>query len=1299
MRTAPVTLLFTDLVSSTELLQRAGDEQAQRIFQAHHRLLKRCVEAHGGQEVKWLGDGLMTVFASPADAVRCAVAMQQSARRRAAGERLSIRVGLNVGEVRRDESDYFGIPVVIARRLCDRAQAGQILCSALVSGLLVGQPAFTFGDCGPVEVTGLNTPVSACQVLYQQDQPTALLTHTPFVGRVIELARLTAKLRDTHGGHGGLAMLAGEPGIGKTRTLEEFAETARSEGALVLWGRCYDGEAARPYGPFVEVVAEYARGAAAAALQDDLGVGAAPLARLVPVLRERLPDIPEPAPLQPDEARVRLLDAVVQLLLALAARAPLVLVLDDLHWADGATIALLRHVARFAPQHRLLLLGAYRDVEVGAQHPLWDALGALPRETSYEHLGLSGLNSAEVEQLLEAVADHQVADALVAPIVAETSGNPFFIREVLLHLAEEGQIVWRESGWTAQLATQPVGIPQSVRQVIQRRLAHLPERANRLLRSAAGFAANFPFCVVARVAGLEETEALDAIDDALAAQLLCSGDQSETFDFTHALVRHALYAELSPPRQIRLHRQIAEMMEQIYGDRAAEHAAELAYQYSRSAALPGSERGVPHAVAAADQAESAYAHDDAVIFLRMALQLLPPDDARRARILGRLGMALSAALNFDEALPAMREAGELIVAAEGEDAAADYLAEAATGLWGAGSQRGAWALASQGLGYIRDRRDLTWVRLMANDIMRREAEDPEYPGIARDTPERSAVLEITERLSFSRPEEIYLGARGFLAAARSRKDILGRLTGNPFWLVYGAGEYRRSLPLWEDLEAQSQREGRIADAVVCAGQLACCHNALGNAAAARTAYDRGAALADRLTSSVQTTSLTAARYQMQTVVGEGWEDFLREEETSQRLPTTEETWMLGAMQATAVHLFARLGRTGDSLFLLATLLPALERASGLAFGYAVMATEAATALWLLQRTDHIEVIERNLHDKILVPDFRWPMADARLSMAHLAALQGRCDEAAGWFAQARAVLDEQGARPLRAIVDVDEAVMYHRRDTHGDAERAQPLLNAALAQFHALGMTGWIRRAEALQAPCTPATSAADRAIEPQQSATLAASASPTVTADTMHAPSAAVLHQEGDYWTLTYGGRIGRMRDTKGLHYLAHLLRHPGQEFHALDLVQGTGSRAQGTGSEKQKPRTRNDEPEARNQGLEMLDATAKAAYKRRLAELRDELEEAEQFNDSGRGERAREEIEAITEQLAAAVGLGGRNRVAGGAAERARSTVTKRLKDAIDKIAVTTPDLADHLSGRVRTGTFCLYVPDAARPIEWEL
>jgi class 3 adenylate cyclase len=447
----PVTVLFTDLVNSAELLQRGDDERAQRILRAHHTLLKHAVAAHGAQEVKWLGDGFVSVFVSTADAVRCAIALQQAARRRAAGERLSVRVGLHVAETLRDETDYFGTPVAIARRLCERAEGGQILCSGLVAGLLAGQHAFSFRDRGALELKGLATPVAASEVLYRSDEPAVLLAHPPFVGRAAELAKLTHHLQEARAGHGGLVLLAGEPGIGKTRLTEELAESASERGALVLAGRCYEGEWAPPYGPFAEATAAYARTAEPEQLRQDLGLGAPPIARLVAAVRERVPDIPDAVALQPDEERFRLLDAVSQFLLATAARTPVVLIVDDLHWADKGSIAMLRHVARFASRSRLLILAAYRDVEVDRSPALAEALGALPRETRYEHLQLQGLERAEVEQLLETIADQKVPDALVAAISAETSGNPFFIREVLLHLVEEGKIFRREGQWASNL--------------------------------------------------------------------------------------------------------------------------------------------------------------------------------------------------------------------------------------------------------------------------------------------------------------------------------------------------------------------------------------------------------------------------------------------------------------------------------------------------------------------------------------------------------------------------------------------------------------------------------------------------------------------------------------------------------------------------------------------------------------------------------------------------------------------------------------------------------------------------------
>ncbi len=274
---------------------------------------------------------------------------------------------------------------------------------------------------------------------------------------------------------------------------------------------------------------------------------------------------------------------------------------------------------------------------------------------------------------------------------------------------------------------------------------------------------------------------------------------------------------------------------------AADHAAELAYQYHRSAALPGAERGVAHALAAADRAEAAYACDESAVFLRIALDLLPAQDQRRPRLLGRLGLALGWALDFDEALRAASKAGHLIAESEGADAAADYLAEAVRVMFLAGFIRGAWALAEQGVGYAAARRDRTWAWLMAVDLLRQEAEDPDDLGIPLDRPERREVARIVPDLPAEERE-----ALGSFTPFSSREDVLTHASDDSVFLTFWAGEFRRSLPLWQEQAVRAEQQGQIAWAVFHWAQAARCHNALGDFAAAQAGYDRGSALAGRL---------------------------------------------------------------------------------------------------------------------------------------------------------------------------------------------------------------------------------------------------------------------------------------------------------------------------------------------------------------------------------------------------------------------------------------------------------------------
>lgn len=672
-----VTILFTDLVGSTELLERAGDEQAQRIFKAHQELLRKAVAEHRGHEVKWLGDGLMVTFSSAADAVRCAVAMQQAARRPAAGERLQIRVGLNVGEAIRDESDYFGTPVVIAKRLCDRADAGQIYASDLVVRLLSGRQEFRFDDMGALALKGIGEPVQTLEAVYHHD-PAAMLAHTPFVGRTEEVAQLHQLLEAARGGRGSVAMLVGEPGIGKTRTAEEFCDYARGTDAVVLWGRCYDGEWAPPFSPFTEAIRKYTQATDDDAhLRSVLANDGPIVARLVPQLRERIPDLPEPPALPPEGERYRLLDAVSGFFARASTLKPLVIVLDDLHWADRSTAALMLHCARELRASRVLLLGMYRDIEVDRQHPLTSVLADMRRDTTPTRIELVGLEAPEVEELLDVIATQPVAADLAKAIAQETGGNPFFIREVLLHLAAEGKFMDHDGRWTSPLTIAEIGIPEGVREVIGRRISSLGEASRRMLTLLSAMAGGFTWAEVTAIADEPEDSLLDALDEVLATHLLREVAPS-TFDFPHALIRHTLHDTVTTPRRVALHRQIGEALENLYEHDIEPHLAELAHHFYQAASGGDARTAIDYCRRAADLGMETLAFDEAALNYERAASLVasssPVDHSAQAELLLARAHAFFLAGRDDDSLEAFAEVADVARLA----GRADLFARAAT---------------------------------------------------------------------------------------------------------------------------------------------------------------------------------------------------------------------------------------------------------------------------------------------------------------------------------------------------------------------------------------------------------------------------------------------------------------------------------------------------------------------------------------------------------------------------------------------------------------------------------------------
>jgi transcriptional regulator with XRE-family HTH domain len=288
-----------------------------------------------------------------------------------------------------------------------------------------------------------------------------------FVGRDQELTRLDSKLLEASAGRGAIVVLTGEPGIGKTCLAEYFADRARHQGATLLWGHCFEGEISMAYAPWTEILRSLVQVAAGPArVRELLGAGAPPIARLVPEIRTLLPDTPAAAALEPDEERFRLHDAVTQLFLRIAQETLVVLVLDDLHWADRDSLRLLRHVARFVTRGRLLVVGTYREVEVSRQHPLTETLAMLRREVNYTTVPVRGWSFDETAAYLAIEAGEDLPQAFVQRIQEEAEGSPFYTREVFRHLVEDETIVKREGRWSTDRDLADVGIPEGVRQVV-----------------------------------------------------------------------------------------------------------------------------------------------------------------------------------------------------------------------------------------------------------------------------------------------------------------------------------------------------------------------------------------------------------------------------------------------------------------------------------------------------------------------------------------------------------------------------------------------------------------------------------------------------------------------------------------------------------------------------------------------------------------------------------------------------------------------------------------------------------------
>ncbi len=1055
------------------------------------------------------------------------------------------------------------------------------------------------------------------------------------VGRDAPLHELEVELARAIDGRGALVLLSGEPGIGKTRLAEELGARATSAGAHVLWASCWEHDGAPAYWPWIQLL----RGLTAtrgSKVVRSAGRIADEIVRLVPEIDASVPAL-EATEVAPDQARFRLFDAVSAVLRAAAATGPLVLVFEDLHWADEGSLLLLRFMARELQTARLLVVGTYRDVEVPAVSAFSATLADVIARSIRIHLG--PLDLAEVRELVAAMTGGAPGDETLRRIHDRSGGNPLFVREVC-------RLLDRERGATDfELA-----IPEGVRAVIDRRLARLPQASHEVLSAASVLGADFDVTVVSGMAETSERDVLVLLDAPTASRIVTARSVPGRYCFSHALVRDALYSGLPAARRIELHHRAAQALEAVHHDDLDACAAELAHHYLQ--ALPGADpaTAIDYSIRAARRADAQLAFEDAAAHYRRALEVVPPgDEDLRVELLLALGDAELAGGNLERARTVFDETAalarrrdrpeELARAALGFGAGLggfevrlwdqhqiDLLEESLAALPDGDSALRAWLLArlSVALSFVESEHRRQELSRRAVDMARRVGDTRALVYSLGSRCDAIAGPEhIDERLALAtemvdlgresgdRQMEL-LGRRFRVLALLEQGDIpsvdaeieaftrLADTLGQPLYTCYA--------PIFRGMRAVMH--GRFADAIALAGEA----GEIGR---------RGGSVNATLLAVTVLTWLYRQQGRSELSERVMREALGKHHEYDDYPASRVQLALFSADQGLLAPARAALAELGSDDFARVPHDSEWLETIGNAAELCAITGDTAHAPALYER---------------LLPHARRFAVDA---------IAGAC------FGSVSRHLGL-----LAAIMKRNHGEMLLAHAGAGDRERAEQLLAEAATTYRALGADAQADRIDAaLRGRSVP---------EPAEAA-----------------GDENAFRTEGDLWMLRYDGTSAHMRDTKGLRDIAGLLAVPGRAVHVTELAAATAG-----------------EPALREDGggdAAVLDGQARAEYRARLADLEAEVDEADAANDVERASRAREERDFLAGELAGALGLGGRSRRLGDPTERARKAVGMRIRLALDRMEDVHPSLARHLRNSLRTGTFCVYEPE--RPTVWSL
>ena len=1142
---------------------------------------------------------------------------------------------------------------------------------------------------------------------------------TPVVGRKSELTQLQSLFEKVLRGERQVVFVTGEAGIGKTTLVDAFLAQIRDRPDVrITSGQCVEqygpGEA---YLPLLEATARLCR-----APGGERRIAA--LQRYAPSWLAQLPGLLEPQAFDRLQQRVqgtsreRMLREMAEAAELFTTRRGLVVVLEDLHWSDVATLDWVTYMARRREPARLLILGTYRPADaLATNHPLRGVVQELWARGQCEELRLAPLAEEAIAEYLAMRLNADVEARCIVPLQLipllhhRTGGNPLFLVNTVDDLIQQG--VFIEEAGQQTLRTDAVkaiseGIPDTLRHLIERQLERLPEPEQRLLEVAS--VAGVEFAAAEAAAGLlTEQDNVEATCERLArtGQWLRAagvaewpdGTISGRYSFLHAVHHEVVYAQLAEVRRVQLHRHIAARKEMAYGERVGEIAAEMAAHFAAGRDL---QRAVTYSRQAAETAVRRHAHQEATAHLTKGLELLRalPDTAERVQHELGLQVMLAASL--------MALKGYAAAEVEQAYARAQALCQQVE------TTPHVFPVLRGLVSFYQVRARLQTARELGEQLLHlcQRAEDPLLHVQAHyghgvtlfDLAEfDSSAAHLTHTLTLYTPQQhiahvsLYGGydpgvaclqwlarilwLRGYPTQAKQRSDEalhLARELGHPLSLAWA----------WNIAAVIHQYRGEEPAAQACVQE------------AVSIVQEHELAFMAALTMVLQGWGLVGQGQRIKGI------EKIREGLTAYQ--STGAALSLPAQFSLLAGAHARNGQMVEA-----------QRLITEAIAITTKTGERWSEAELYRLKGELTLYQQSTVDsqKSQVPNTQRSTPDAQA-------------EVEAYFLKALEIARQQQAKSweLRAVMSL--ARLWH---SQGNISDARQLLEETYSWFTEGFDTKDLRDAQALLVSLggkgeTPGNR--ERATRAEKQATgdnsLASSvphrestqirASQPEFASTRHAPrttqardtqpsalslqDVALFHCEGEYWTLSFAGRTCRLKEARGLHYIAHLLQHPHQEFHVLTL---TSTRAGLSEETAETPPFRvlslsSDHIEEFSDAGEVLDPQARAAYKQRLAELRGELAEAQAFHDLGRSEQLTAEIEFLTHELTRAFGLGGRARRVGAPTERARVNITRTIKISLRKIAKHHPALGQHLAVTIKTGVYCSYTPDPRLPITWQ-